>query len=124
MHEEDLLKIFQVIHGASPFTATLPNRNTALSLLRSQALDPQDTGVIPAAEFLKSLAIFGGENAFTPDEATPTPAKLNCYTATVLSTPAKLSRDATSLPKNYHCGGYEMSRHHRHRRQKIRADSL
>ena len=36
-----------------------------------QALDPQGTGTIPAAEFMKSLAIFGGDNAFTPDEVCP-----------------------------------------------------
>ena len=41
---------------------------TILPALASQALDPQGTGTIPAAEFLKSLAIFGGDNAFTPDE--------------------------------------------------------
>jgi len=37
----------------------------------SQALDPDDKGVIPEAEFLKSLTIFGGDNAFTPEEVNP-----------------------------------------------------
>merc|ERR1711990_1183672 len=35
-----------------------------------EALDTNGTGTIPADEFIKSLRIFGGENAFTPDEIT------------------------------------------------------
>merc|ERR1712086_789233 len=33
-----------------------------------KALDPSNNGTIPADTFCKSLKIFGGDNAFTPEE--------------------------------------------------------
>merc|ERR1711924_227672 len=33
-----------------------------------QALDPEDKGTIPADQFIKSLKIFGADNAFTNEE--------------------------------------------------------
>merc|ERR1712094_48202 len=33
-----------------------------------RALDPDDKGIIQEEEFLKSLKIFGGDNAFTDEE--------------------------------------------------------
>ena len=84
MHDEDLLKVFEVgvphifawiptsiacsVGQRRPTGTVLASPLTILPALASQALDPQGTGTIPAAEFLKSLAIFGGDNAFTPDE--------------------------------------------------------
>merc|ERR1711907_106684 len=42
-----------------------------------KALDPEGKGSIPAAEFLKSLTIFGGDQAFTDEEIKILKAEMN-----------------------------------------------
>jgi len=78
MNDDQLLKVFEVSGPPTGVDARLelPQRRKrtlgdAHEALLWQALDPQGTGTIPAAEFMKSLAIFGGDNAFTPDEVCP-----------------------------------------------------
>merc|ERR1711970_841332 len=42
-----------------------------------KALDPENKGSIPAAEFLKSLTIFGGDQVFNDDEIKILKAEMN-----------------------------------------------